>query len=160
MRLVAYLLAMLASGCITYDPRQPVPVVDQGPAWLSAAFERAQTFWQGHGVTVERQDHGIRLMVGLRYNPQPMDYAPGARDAGQYWYDDSTLRVAEWLEPRANQASCVIAHEIGHAIDMGGGMNVHTSPGSLMTGDGRVTMGETCYWSTEDQQALDRLRNR
>lgn len=149
MRLL--LLALVAAaGCVTYNPREPVPVVDEGPDWARQAVAGAAAFWSRHQVAITVGDHGIGVRLGTSwYDGDPL---------ALYYYTDGNMYLAERLaEARPVGAACVVAHELGHAIGL-----QHVEPGA----DGRGSLMQLrvgvlqndCSWSEYDQAELDRVR--
>ncbi len=116
--------------------------VSNAPDWAKVATEQAIIFWSNHGISFEAQDNGIPVSGGL---------VP--EEALGIYTLQGTIVLSPELSGDTTVASCTMAHELGHSIQMqhvsnaGGMMSVHESVNS----DG------TCMWNDADQNELVRV---
>jgi len=183
MRSVLLLALIAAAGCRPPAPTrlQLVPTAAANhapPAWLVDASNAAATFWNTHDEHVE-VDTDVRADVAtllVLVDDQPVTGiddgqhvdAFAAFDGAAGSGEGTILLDASNASNDDNTTSCVIAHEIGHSLDMA---HVHTlaeqaslpasAAASLM--DPRITVLDdngviSCPWSDLDQRELDAAR--
>ena len=147
---------LAASGCGAFlDPIFEIGVDEEQPDWALTAADMASDVWSDHSVLFlggQGSDSKLRVEVV----PLPPD-----RIAECYCNVDFTsgiihviprLETSEYYNDQVR--SCVIAHEMGHAL----GMNHSDDINSLMSPVIINDMDGPCSWSDLDQAELCRVQ--
>ncbi len=140
----------LAAGLCGCGHQSPLKInIDNQPKWVQEAFEAAADFWSFHDVDIDLSGGSGSIAVAT-------DSQENIAEAfGEYQYLGDKIVISEGMEANTLQErTCVVAHEIGHALGMG-----HVSDGSSHNLMATVASLPTdgCYWGIEDQKELCRV---
>lgn len=170
MRAFAFVVAMSTFACADGPGVIGIRVEDGAPSWLSDALDKAAAFWaepEHHSVILDIGGNDILVYVDdeawsyfpgpthsvgdpvNRYNWTPFGYGDISMDTLTNTKKDGTVP-----DHALKQTSCILAHEIGHAVGM---THVDSDVPDLMSNGYEEPDGPGCSWSAADEEAFCRF---